>query len=135
MDYSKRDRESVRVKKVLDDWFNAMTEQDYDRFLTPLSDEYIQHLPGTAPIVGREGLKGIFDAYKAVLGPIHHVESKITVSDSGDMAYEIGRHDHVMYDGSGGSHLSPWNHIIVLKKVDGVWLIDGISETNIEPEK
>jgi ketosteroid isomerase-like protein len=92
-------------------------------------------MPGSAPILGHEGLKGIMEAYKTVLGPIHHVESTITVSDSGDVAYEIGRHDHVMYDGSGGSHRSAWNHIIVLKKVDGVWLIDGISETNIEPEK
>jgi len=135
MDHSNPDKESVKVKQVLDDWFNAMTKIDLDGTLAPLSDEFVSHMPGSAPFLGREGLKGIMEAYKAILGPIYHVESKITVSDSGDVAYEIGRHDHMMYDGSGGSHRSAYNHIIVLKKVDGVWLIDGISETNIEPEK
>jgi ketosteroid isomerase-like protein len=135
MDYSKRDRESVKIKQVIDDWFNAVTKIDRNGTLAPLSDEFVSHMPGRPPILGREGLWGRMAAYKDVLGPIYHVESKITVSDSGDVAYEIGRHDHVMYDESGSSHLSPWNHIIALKKVDGVWLIDGISETNIEPEK
>jgi ketosteroid isomerase-like protein len=135
MDHSKQEKESAKVKQVLDDWFNAVAKNDRNGTLAPLSDGFVSHMPDRPPIQGREGLWGAMAAYVGVLGPIYHVESKITVSDSGDVAYEIGRHDHVMYDESGSSHLSPWNHIIVLKKVDDVWLIDGISETNIEPEK
>jgi ketosteroid isomerase-like protein len=86
------------------------------------------------------GLKTIINQYlnsqaRAVLGPIYHTASKITMSDSGDVAYEIGRHDHIMYDWSGGSQRSFYDHIIVLKKVDGKWMIDRISETNTEPHK
>jgi ketosteroid isomerase-like protein len=135
LDKLRRDEESARVKEVLDGWFKAITEKDNDGILAPLSDGFVNHLPNQAPIIGREGLRGALEAYKAVLGPVYHVESVITVSDSGDLAYEVGRHDHVMYGESGASYMSPWNHIIVLKKVDGRWLIDGISETNIEPEK
>jgi len=63
-----------------------------------------------------------------MFGPVHYRESKITVSDSGDLAYDVGRHDHVVYDKSGGSSVVRDNHFIVLKKINGVWMIDGISE-------
>ncbi|MCX6653879.1 MAG: nuclear transport factor 2 family protein [Candidatus Bathyarchaeota archaeon] len=135
MAHLNQNKESAKVKKVIDDWFNAMSNIDRNGTLAPISDEFVSHMPGSTPFVGREALWGIMEAYKTILGPIYHVESKITVSDSGNVAYEIGRHDHIMYDGSGGSNRSSYDHIIVLKKVDGVWLIDGISETNTEPHK
>jgi len=56
MDYSKRDRESVKVKQVLDDWFNAMTEIDRKGTLAPISEGFVSHMPGSPPILGREGL-------------------------------------------------------------------------------
>ncbi len=132
MDHLK-ENESFKVKKVIDDWLTAMGKIDREGTLTPISDGFISHMPGSQPYVGKDGLWGIMEAYKAVLGPIYHTASKITVSDSGDVAYEIGRHDHIMYDGTGSSHRSSYDHIIVLKKVDGKWLIEGISETNTEP--
>ena len=135
MDHVKHDKEAVKVKKVIDDWLNAMGKIDRSGTLSPISDDFVSHMPGAPPFVGKEGLWGIMEAYKAVLGPIYHTASKIPVSDSGDVAYEIGRHDHIMYDGSGGSQRSSYDHIIALKKVDGRWLIEGISETNIEPHQ
>jgi ketosteroid isomerase-like protein len=135
MVYVKHSEEEVKVKQVIDDWFDAMSKIDREGTLAPISDGFVSHMPDSAPFVGREGLWGIMEAYKKVIGPIYHVKSKVTVSDSGDVAYEIGRHDHIMYDGSGGSSRLSYDHIIVLKKVDGAWLIDGISETNTEPHK
>ena len=128
--------ESVRVKAVIDGWLKAWSEKDADGILAPLSDGFVAHLPNSAPVIGYEGLKEFVGVYKSFsLGPVIHSGSVISVSGSGDLAYEVGRHDHVVYEKSGGSHLSPWSHIIVLKKVDGVWRIDGISETNNEAEK
>lgn len=135
MNTDTQQKESEKVKKVIGDWLNAMGKVDRSGTLSPISDEFISHMPGSQPFIGKEGLWGIMEAYKAVLGPIYHTASKITVSESGDLAYEIGRHDHIMYDGSGGSSRSSYDHIIVLKKVDGRWLIDGISETNTEPHQ
>jgi ketosteroid isomerase-like protein len=128
-------RESEKVKKVIDDWLNAMGKIDRSGTLSPISEDFVSHMPGAPPFVGKEGLWGIIEAYKAVLGPIYHTASKITVSESGDVAYELGRHDHIMYDGLGGSSRSSYDHLIVLRKVDGSWLIDGISETNTEPHQ
>ena len=135
MDHAKHDEEAVKVKKVIDDWLTAMGKIDREGTLSPISDDFISHMPGSPPFVGKEGLWEIMEEYKAVLGPIYHTGSKIMVSDSGDVAYEIGRHDHIMYDGAGGSQRSSYDHIIVLKKVDGKWMIEGISETNTEPHK
>lgn len=128
-----QEAEAVKVKKVIDDWFNAMAKIDKEGTLSPVSENFVSHMPGAPPFVGKDGLWGIMEAYKKVLGPIYHTNSSITVSESGDIAYEIGKHDHIMYDGSGGSHRSSYDHIIVLKKANDNWYIEGISETNTSP--
>jgi len=119
--------ESVKVKTVLEDWFKAMTEKDLDGIYKTISPDYIQHLPELAPIVGLEGFKGVMEQYLPIFGPTTHIESKITVSGSGDLAYAIGSHDHVMLD-KPDKYTIIDKHFIVFKKVDDVWLIDGISE-------
>ena len=126
---SKLKGEKEQVKKTLDDWFKAMTNKDIAGIYKPISAGYIQHLPDTAPIVGLDGFKGVIEHYLPMFGPTTHVESAITVSGSGDLAYAIGRHDHVILDKSGNT-TSIDKHFIVLKKVNGAWLIDGISEMN-----
>ena len=55
-------------------------------------------------------------------------------SESGDLAYAVGKHDHILIE-SGVAKYSPWSHVILLRKVDGVWKICGESETNDEPDK
>lgn len=127
MNLDKQEIESAKVKKVIDDWLNAMSKKDLEGIYKPISPGYVQHLPGVAPIRGLEGFKGVIDEYLPQFGPTTHIESAITVSDSGDLAYAIGKHDHVMFDKSGSTKVIDL-HFIVLKKVEGAWLIDGISE-------
>ncbi len=124
---SKHKGEEAKVKKVIDDWLNAMSKKDLEGIYKPISPGYIQHLPGVAPIKGLEGFKGVMEEYLSQFGPTTHIESAITVSNSGDLAYAIGKHDHVMFDKSGSTKVIDL-HFIVLKKVEGAWLIDGISE-------
>jgi ketosteroid isomerase-like protein len=119
--------ESVKVRKVIDDWLNAMSKKDLEGIYKPISPGYVQHLPGVAPIRGLEGFKGVMEEYLPQFGPTTHIESAITVSDSCDLAYAIGKHDHVMFDKSGSTKLIDL-HFIVLKKINGTWMIDGISE-------
>jgi ketosteroid isomerase-like protein len=127
MAHMKQD-ESVKVKKVIDDWFNAMTRKDLDGIYRPISDDYVQHLPGRPPVIGLSGFRGVIDEYLPVFGPVHYRESKITVSNSGDIAIDVGRHDHVVFDKSGGSSTVRDLHFITLKKVEDRWMINGISE-------
>ena len=88
-------------------------------------------MPNWSNIIGPEGLKEYFleDYVKHPLGPVTHGESQIGVSASGDLVNEIGRHDNVVIEEFSNTHVSPWNHLNVLKKIEGQWKIIAISET------
>ena len=132
------DLESERqlVAHVIDEWLEGWSNKDKDVILKHVLDDFVMQLPiqSWSKIIGREGLKEYVLEYymKRPLGPVTHEESQIGISMSGDVAYEIGRHDHVVFDDSGSSRIAPWNHLIVLNKIQGEWKIVAISETNIE---
>jgi ketosteroid isomerase-like protein len=123
------------VAHIIGDWLEGWSNKDLDIILKHVSDDFVMQLPiqNWSKITGREGLrKYVLDYYmKRPLGPVTHEESQINISASGDVAYEIGRHDHVVFDNSGGSRIAPWNHLIVLNKIEGEWKIVAISETNV----
>lgn len=58
-------------------------------------------------------------------------ESWIDIYCSGDFAYEYGTHNHVRFDVDGKSYISVWKQLIVLKKIEGVWKVVAMSETNL----
>ncbi len=120
-------KESKKIEKVIEDWLDAMTRKDFDGIYKPITPGYVQHLPGEEPIRGLDGFRGVMEKYLPLFGPSKHLASEITVSDSCDLAYAIGTHDHVMIEKSGTSKIVD-KHFIVLKKIDGSWMIDGISE-------
>ena len=124
---SKSNAEEKKVRKVIDDWLNAMSRKDLNGIYKPIGPGYVQHLPGTPPIKGLDGFKGVMEQYLPLFGPTTHIESAVTVSESGDLAYVIGKHDHVMIDKSGNTKVNDL-HFIVLRKIDGAWMIEGISE-------
>jgi len=129
--------EKELVAQVIDEWLEGWSRKDVDVILRYVSDDFVLHLPlpNWSSIIGREELKDYVMEYynKRPRGPVTHGESKIDVSASGDLAYEIGTHDHVVIEESGSTHVAPWNHLIVLKKIKGQWKIIAISETYIEP--
>lgn len=43
-------------------------------------------------------------------------------------------HDHVGIEESGNTHVSPWNYLIVLEKIEGEWKIIAISENKSESQ-
>ncbi|MHA2432866.1 MAG: YybH family protein [Candidatus Thorarchaeota archaeon] len=127
--------EKQLVAHVIDEWLEGWSQKDVDVILKHVSDDFVMQLPiqSWSNIIGREGLKEYVLEYymKRPLGPVTHEESQIGVSGSGDLAYEVGRHDHVVFDDSDSSSIAPWNHLIVLKNIKGEWKIVAISETNV----
>lgn len=127
--------EKEHVLEVVDAWLEGWSNKDSETILKHVSDDIIAHMPNMPSIIGHDGLEDFIQNYylKRPLGPVTHEEYSIDVSESGDLAYEIGRHDHIVFDESGDPHVAPWNHIILLKKIKGDWKIIAISETNINP--
>jgi ketosteroid isomerase-like protein len=123
------------VARVIDKWLDGWSRQDIDIILKYVAHDFVLQLPieNWSKINGKDELKKYVQKYymKRPLGPVTHEESLIGISSSGDLAYEIGRHDHVVFNESGGQHIVPWNHLIVLKKILGEWKISAISETNV----
>jgi ketosteroid isomerase-like protein len=126
--------EKELVAQVIDKWLEGWSRKDIDVILRYVSSDVIAHLPNMPSIIGSEELKDFFFKYycKRPLGPVIHSKSLVDVSESGDMAYEIGGHDHVVIEISGDTHIAPWNHIIILRKIEGEWKIIAISETNVK---
>jgi ketosteroid isomerase-like protein len=127
--------EKKLVAQVVDEWLEGWSNKDIDVILKHVSKDFVLQLPipEWSTIIGLGGLKKyVLEYYMSrPLGPVTHEESQIGVSASGDVAYEIGRHDHVVFDESGSSRIAPWNHLIVLKKTQREWKIIAISETNV----
>jgi ketosteroid isomerase-like protein len=130
--------EKELVAQLIDKWLEGWSRKDIDVILRHVAKDFVGQspMPNWLKITGPEGLKEYFlESYvKAPLGPVTHAESHIDVSASGDLAYEIGRHDHLVTEESGNTHVSPWNHLIVLKKIEGEWKIIAISETKSESQ-
>lgn len=122
------------VTHLIDKWLEGWSKKDVDIILKYLSSDITAHLPNMSSINGVKELTDFFFEYyrKRPLGPVIHSKSLVDISESKDMAYEIGRHDHVVIEESGDTHKVPWNHIIILKKIEGEWKIIAISETNVK---
>jgi len=131
------ENEKKLVAQVIDKWLEGWSGKDVEVITRHVANDFVAHLPNRSSINGLEALKDYVLEYynKRPFGPVLHVESQIDVSTSGDLAYEVGRHDHVMVEESGSHTVRPWNHLIVLKKTDGKWKVTAISETNISPSK
>ena len=132
------ENEKVLVAQVIDEWLEGWSRKDVDVILRYVAEDFVLHLPlpNWSTIIGPDGLKEYVLEYygKRPRGPVTHGKSQIGVSASGDLAYEIGTHDHVVIEESGSTYVAPWNHLIVLKKIEGEWKIIAISETNIESQ-
>lgn len=130
-----RDSEIETLYQIVDKWMDAWTQKDRASIMNPLTDDFFFHIPNMSPTNGKDTLGTFVNSDKLeYIPPARHVESRITISASGDLAYAVGKHDHILNE-SGVTRYSPWSHVILLRKIEGVWKICGESETNDEPEK
>ena len=126
--------EKELVAQVIDEWLDGWSRKDAEVIMEFVANDFVLHMSENPASIGLAALRDFVQEYsKLPLGPVTHEVSRIEVSASGDMAYEIGTHHHVVIEGSGSQYVEPWNHLIVLKKINGQWKIIAISETNIKP--
>jgi ketosteroid isomerase-like protein len=58
--------------------------------------------------------------------------SQITMSASGDLAFEVGV-NHMTFGGPKGDMLDPGKYLTVWKKTNGVWYVQALSFTSDAP--
>lgn len=120
------------VESKIKEWYRVATVMDLDLFMELAADEFVLLNPGRKAITGKEEFRKFFYEYGGKpMGPVTLGESYIDVSESGDMAYQYGTHNHVIWDDGDKSQVSVWKQLIVLKKINGVWKIIAMSETNL----
>ena len=127
------EKEKMLVDDAIRAWYKAATEMNLDSFMELADDNFVLLNPGRAAIKGKEGFKAFFYEYGDLrVGPVTLGDSWIEVSEAGDMAYLHGTHHHVFYDEDGGSYVSTWKQLIVLRKIDDRWKLVAMSETSLE---
>ncbi len=128
--------EKEQVAHVINEWLEGWSRKDEEVIVKFVANDFVLQMSESPIFIGLEALRDFFQEYSLLpLGSITHEEARIDVSAAGDMAYDVGTHYHEIFEESGSTYIEPWNHLIVLKKIQGHWKIIAISETNIEPIK
>jgi uncharacterized protein (TIGR02246 family) len=128
--------EKEAVEITIKQWYKAATDMDLDSFMELAADDFVLLNPGRDAILGKDGFRNFFYEYEGGShGPVSLGESRIDVSESGDVAYQHGTHHHVILEGGVESRVSTWKQLIVLRKIDGKWKFVAMSETSLGPSE
>ena len=123
--------EKKAVENTIKKWYKAATDMDLDSFMELVADHFVLLNSGRDAIVGKDGFRDFFYEYGGGShGPVSLGESWIDVSESGDMAYQHGTHNHVIYEEK-GSRIRTWKQLIVLRKIKNAWKLVAMSETSL----
>jgi len=98
------------------------------------ADDAIVQGPGTAQLQGREAITDMYRQFFAdtTFKGISSTISNITVSQSGDFAYEVGI-NRVVYRSANGDLLDMGKYLLVWKKINGDWYIMAIAFSSDAP--
>jgi ketosteroid isomerase-like protein len=104
---------------------------DQTRSLAFWAPDAIIQPAGMAQIQGTAQIAGLYKQFfegmglKALVGK----SSSITMSDAGDMAYEVGV-NHMTFGSPKGDMMDVGKYIIVWKKTNGTWYVAALSFTS-----
>ena len=108
----------------------AEVAQDLDGTLAFFATDAIVQPTGAPQLQGHEAIAGLYRQLfeGGVLDEFSGTTSQITVSQSGDLAYEYGI-NRVVLRGPEGDLLNIGKYLLVWKKIDAEWFIAAISVT------
>jgi uncharacterized protein (TIGR02246 family) len=111
--------EKKAILKIMNDYIKAHNNKDLEGTLKPYSEE-LKFLAQGIPIVGKTALsemvqEGFKEDYTHSMDILH-----IDVSDSGDMAYIIGKNKRVSHSDEGDAAIE-YKALGVFKKENGEW--------------
>jgi len=109
----------------------AEAAMDQSRAITFWAPDAVIQPAGSPQIDGHDAIAATYKAYfetmnlKALIGKT----SKLTISESGDLAYEIGV-NHMTFGTPKGDMLDVGKFLIVWKKTNGTWYVAALSFTS-----
>ena len=128
-------RDQKTIREIDAAWSQALQSKDLDRVISNYAED-ASFLPPDEPIVqGRENIRAWFTkrvslpGYSATFAP-----TTIVVSQSGDMAYEIGTFRVTLNDESGKPVTYTGKHLVTWGKRDGHWKVVAESVNRDSPK-
>jgi ketosteroid isomerase-like protein len=120
------------IKDVVTAAFEAEQQKDLDGILSAYAEDVIAQLPNMPQIKGLEALRNFYTEYFKILVSIEGWSTEITVSKSGDMAWDYGGSQSVI-NGPDGPIEDEMKYLQVLKKINGEWKCVAISASSDKP--
>lgn len=109
------------IERLREDWLEAENRKDVEATMEFMHDDIILHVANIPQFLGKDALKGPFSDYiKNRLISTDSISSRIEVSSSGDMAYDIGT-SLARVKGQEGPVEVRQKYLIVWKMIDGEW--------------
>jgi ketosteroid isomerase-like protein len=108
------------IRKADAAWSHAAETKDLDKFVSFYADE-ASVLPFNAPIAnGKEQIRQLWSQLMSKPGfGLSFTPTKIEVSKSGDLAYEIGTFKLKLNDPQGNAATAPGKYVVAWKKESG----------------
>lgn len=127
---SAKDEQTIR--HLDQEWSQAAQSKNLDKTISFYATD-ASVLPFNAPIA--TGTSQIHDIWQHLMSApgfsLTFAPTKIEVSKSGDMAYEIGTFELKMNDASGTPTTTPGKYVVTWKKIGGHWKVEAdIFNTN-----
>lgn len=109
----------------------AEAAMDTEKSLTFWAPDAIVQPAGQPQIQGTEGIRALYKHFfeSGMLKSFQGTATKVEVAASGDLAWEYGVNKFVL-KGPTGDLLDTGKYLIVWKKINGEWMVAGISFTS-----
>jgi ketosteroid isomerase-like protein len=117
-------RDESQILLIDKAWSRAAETKDLDGAIAPYAADG-SILPFNAPMAtGKTAIRQVWAALMSKPGySLAFSPGKISVSASGDMAWEIGTFELKLNDAGGVSKSMPGKYVVTWKKVDGDWRV------------
>jgi uncharacterized protein (TIGR02246 family) len=128
-----RAADEAAIRAADADWAKAVEEKDVQQGMSAYADDATLLAPGEAAVTGKEEIQKAWSAMAGTPGfALTFAPTKVTVSRSGDLAYEIGGYSLTMNDKKGKPQTTKAKYVVVWgKQPDGKWkvLVDAPTTT------
>ncbi len=128
-----RAADEAAIRAVDADWAKAVEAKDVQQGISAYADDATLLAPGEAAATGKEEIQKTWSAMAGAPGfALTFAPTKVTVSRSGDLAYEIGEYSLTMNDKKGKPQTTKAKYVVVWgKQPDGKWkvLVDAPTTT------
>lgn len=124
--------EKQLIKDMVTAAFEAEQQKDLDAILSYFAEDVIGQLPNMPQVQGLEAMRDFYTEYFKILVSIEGWSTEITVSKSGDMAWDYGGSRSVI-NGPDGPIEDETKYLEVWKKIDGEWKVVAISASSDKP--